>query len=184
MVELNEKGYDPKLVSALRRLVEKLEAMPEPLRGPFLVKGLKPYLPLPAPDDGLVEGGEMSPEEIRLENLKQMAAYDGPIVSFEAQEPYYLASCNRCGWVGSSERCGTDSFGDDSDVYCPRCFASGADCGKVAESLSALQSKDERIERLTREKCEYAEALKQARYRYADAVLAARSAIETQEGGK
>lgn len=79
----------------------------------------------------------MTPEEIRLENLKQMAMYSGPIVSFEFREPFYLASCDACGWVGSTEHCGSDSFGDDSDVYCPRCHANGADCGKVAESLSA-----------------------------------------------
>jgi len=79
----------------------------------------------------------MTPEEHRLEDLKQMAKYSGPIVSFEVREPYYLASCDTCGWVGSSEACGTDSGGDDSDVYCPRCHASGADCGKVATSIFA-----------------------------------------------
>ena len=84
------------------------------------------------------DDGSMTAEEIRLENLKQMAAYSGPIVSFECREPYYLASCDHCGWVGSSELCGTDSFGDDSDVYCPRCHASGADYGKVAAALSGV----------------------------------------------
>jgi hypothetical protein len=88
------------------------------------------------------DDGGMTPEEVRLEDLKQMATYAGPIVSFEVREPYYLASCDHCGWVGSSELCGTDSFGDDSDVYCPRCSSSGADCGKVAETIaSALRSK-------------------------------------------
>lgn len=82
--------------------------------------------------------GKMTPEEIRFEDLKQMAAYKGPIVSLYVREPYYLGSCDKCGWVGSTELCGTDSFGDDSDVYCPRCHASGADCGKVAAALSAL----------------------------------------------
>lgn len=82
------------------------------------------------------ENGSMTQEEIRLEDLKQMASYAGPIVSFETRAPYYLASCDSCGWVGSSELCGTDSYGDDSDVYCPRCQSSGADCGKVAEHLS------------------------------------------------
>jgi hypothetical protein len=47
-------------------------------------------------------------------------------------EPYYLASCDKCGWIGSSEQCGSDYWGDDSDVYCPECFASGADLGKEA----------------------------------------------------
>ena len=91
---------------------------------------------LQAPQEAGVDDGSMTAEEIRLENLKQMAAYSGPIVCFETREPYYLASCDYCGWVGSSEHCGSDSFGDDSDVYCPRCHASGADCGKVAAALS------------------------------------------------
>ena len=80
--------------------------------------------------------GSMTAEEIRLENLKQMAMYDGAIVSFETRAPYYLASRDSCGWVGSSELCGTDSYGDDSDVYCPRCHSSGADCGSVAERIN------------------------------------------------
>lgn len=85
------------------------------------------------------EAVAMTAEEHRLEYFKQMAAYNGPTVSFEVREPYYLASCDACGWVGSSELCGTDSWGDDSDVYCPRCQASGADCGKVAGRIpSAL----------------------------------------------
>lgn len=94
--------------------------------------------PVSTPDGAVAVS--MTPEEHRLEDLKQMAAYSGPIVSFECREPYYLASCDHCGWVGSSELCGTDSFGDDSDVYCPRCHSSGADCGKVAETLSAALS--------------------------------------------
>ena len=96
----------------------------------------------------------MTPEEHRLEDLKQMARYSGPIVSFEAREPYYLASCDKCGWVCSSEACGTDSGGDDSDVYCPRCHASGADCGKVAASIFArpnpIEITDEMVERLAK----------------------------------
>ena len=91
---------------------------------------------IPAPERSKEETGlEMTQEEIRLEDLKMMAQYSGPVVSFEVAEPYYLASCDHCGWVGSSEHCGTDSFGDDSDAYCPRCRAGGADCGKVAASL-------------------------------------------------
>lgn len=67
---------------------------------------------------------------------KMIAAFKGPVVSLEVREPYYLASCDACGWVGSSELCGTDSFGDDSDVYCPRCQSSGADCGEVAALIA------------------------------------------------
>lgn len=40
---------------------------------------------------------------------------------------FYMIRCERCGWTGSSEFCGTDSWGDDSDVYCPNCHTSGAD---------------------------------------------------------
>lgn len=42
-------------------------------------------------------------------------------------ERFYLTKCRSCGWVGSSEQCGTDSFGDDSDVYCPVCFDAGCE---------------------------------------------------------
>lgn len=94
----------------------------------------------------------MTREEIRLENLKQMAKYEGPIVSFEVAEPFYLASCDKCGWVGSTELCGTDSWGDDSDVYCPRCSASGADCGKVAARLSALESTPAPVSEVTEDR--------------------------------
>lgn len=66
--------------------------------------------------------------------------YTGPVVSFDVTPPYYLASCDKCGWVGSSEHCGTDSGLDDSDVYCPRCHASGADCGKVAEKIGTPEA--------------------------------------------
>ena len=51
------------------------------------------------------------------------------------REPYYPASCDDCGWQGSSEDCGTDwGGGDDSDVYCPRCHRSGADGGRAGEA--------------------------------------------------
>ena len=65
------------------------------------------------------------------------ARRDQPIVDFTVQEGYYLASCDACGWVGSSHLCGTDTGTDagDSDVYCPRCGQPGADCGKVAEAV-------------------------------------------------
>lgn len=75
----------------------------------------------------------MTPEERRLEDLKQMAAYAGPVVSFDVDEPYYLASCDHCGWVGSSELCGSS---DADDVHCPRCHSAGADCGKVAAAVT------------------------------------------------
>lgn len=52
---------------------------------------------------------------------------------------YYLASCDNCGWVGSSEACGT-SFdgGDDTEVYCPECGQRGADCGAVCTAAREL----------------------------------------------
>lgn len=90
----------------------------------------------PAPAASDVEPVAMTAEEHRLEDLKQQAQYNGPVVSFDVAQGYYLASCDHCGWVGSSENCGTDSFGDDSDVYCPRCSSPGADCGKVAQRLA------------------------------------------------
>lgn len=34
---------------------------------------------------------------------------------------YYMTKCEHCGWIGSSELCGSDSFGDDSDIYCAVC---------------------------------------------------------------
>lgn len=58
--------------------------------------------------------------------------------AFEVHARFYLASCDKCHWVGSSEHCGTDyGGGDDTDVYCPSCGASGADCGR--EALLAVQ---------------------------------------------
>lgn len=84
-------------------------------------------------DDTPINESTLSLEEMRLENLKQMAEYSGEIVSFDVKDPYYLASCDTCGWVGSSELCIQDSWVNDSDLYCPRCHTSGADCGKVAE---------------------------------------------------
>jgi len=92
---------------------------------------------------------ETTPEERRLEDLKQMAAYRGPVVSFEVREPYYLASCDHCGWVGSSELCGTS---DADDVHCPRCHSAGADCGKVAAALAfpgTPESNEQDIDALT-----------------------------------
>jgi len=82
--------------------------------------------------------------EVEQSLAHQIAFYNGPSVSFEVSEGFYLASCDTCGWVGSSEHCGTDSFGDDSDVFCPRCMSSGADCGKVAERLDAPSTERER----------------------------------------
>lgn len=55
---------------------------------------------------------------------------------FDVPKPYYLASCDACGWVGSSEECGVDRGQDDSDVYCPKCHRAGADCGTVAEEAT------------------------------------------------
>lgn len=65
--------------------------------------------------------------------LIEIANFKGPVVSFDVREPYYLASCDRCGWVGSTEQCS----GGEEDVVCPRCYTSGADCGSVAERLSS-----------------------------------------------
>ncbi|TDX64033.1 protein gp37 [Methylosinus sp. sav-2] len=37
---------------------------------------------------------------------------------------FYMTKCEHCGWVGSGELCGTDSWGDDSDIFCPSCHQS------------------------------------------------------------
>jgi hypothetical protein len=59
-------------------------------------------------------------------------------VSYRVGPRYYLASCDGCGWIGSSEECGTD---EADDVFCPMCHQSGADCGKVANSPDIEVSK-------------------------------------------
>jgi hypothetical protein len=48
---------------------------------------------------------------------------------------FYLASCDGCGWFGSSEECGTDQ----DDVTCPACHQSGADCGAVARAAEEVE---------------------------------------------
>lgn len=63
--DLDPKGHDPKLVAALASLVKRLEATPEGLRGPFLVKGLKPYLSATVPAEGELTVDEV--EKIILE---------------------------------------------------------------------------------------------------------------------
>lgn len=58
-----EAAHDPKLVDALRTIKARLEALPEPLRGPFLVKGLAPYAPATSPTpaaEGIVERLEVA----------------------------------------------------------------------------------------------------------------------------
>ena len=60
-------------------------------------------------------------------------------VNYRVRPRYYLASCDACGWIGSSEDCGTDNYGDDSDVYCPKCHEPGADCGKIARDVEAAE---------------------------------------------
>ena len=63
---------------------------------------------------------------------------DGREFKLNSKE-WYLASCDKCGWVGSSEECGTDYCGgDDTDVHCPKCGIAGADCGKVADTAVEL----------------------------------------------
>ncbi|WP_409788149.1 Lar family restriction alleviation protein [Sphingomonas pseudosanguinis] len=80
------------------------------------------------------------PSEEAVGRWGSIAAYRGPVVELKAERPYYLASCDHCGWVGSSEKCGTDTSGDDSSVYCPRCHLPGADCGKVADAIPAAEA--------------------------------------------
>lgn len=87
-------------------------------------------------DDGLCgQRPEMTAEEIgaytAAERARVIAAYTGPVVLFEVATPFYLGSCDSCGWVGSTELCPPSA----EDAICPRCFSSGVDCGKVAERI-------------------------------------------------
>jgi hypothetical protein len=71
--------------------------------------------------------------------MSRYRTQDGRV--FDVPDPYYLASCDSCGWVGSSRDCGSDSgLRDDSDVYCPVCHRAGADSGKVAEQAEEVVS--------------------------------------------
>lgn len=61
--------------------------------------------------------------------------YETPYGKVTVREPYYLASCDGCGWIGSSEECGGDDYFGDSDVSCPKCYRAGCDCGSYAEKI-------------------------------------------------
>lgn len=61
---------------------------------------------------------------------------------YPVRHPYYLGSCDRCGWIGSTEQCG-----GDEDVVCPHCYATGADCGAVALAASDAERKAEQTRR-------------------------------------
>lgn len=57
---------------------------------------------------------------------------------FDVPAPYYLASCDDCGWVGSSGDCIEAPTGaGDADVLCPECHAPGADGGEIAANATA-----------------------------------------------
>jgi hypothetical protein len=60
------------------------------------------------------------------DNTRTFKTPIGPVV---VREPYYLASCDGCGWIGSSEECG----GGEEDCCCPKCYRPGADCGVHAQ---------------------------------------------------
>ncbi|MCJ2009762.1 hypothetical protein, partial [Methylobacterium sp. J-092] len=71
---------------------------------------------------------------------------------------YFLMECEHCGWVGSSELCGTNSGGDDSDIYCPACDAmtlgdepSEADAAKfgqaILDRITAAEARAEEAEK-------------------------------------
>lgn len=69
MATIDAKGHDPKLVAALASLVKRLEATPEELRGPFLVHGLKPYLPTQSLSTQQPMGEVMPPQGLDRETL-------------------------------------------------------------------------------------------------------------------
>lgn len=56
--------------------------------------------------------------------------------SYRVGTSYYLASCDGCGWVGSSEECGASP---DDDVICPKCYRTGADCGTIARGAEHVE---------------------------------------------
>lgn len=65
---------------------------------------------------------------------------DGRI--FLIPDPWYLASCDACGWVGSTEECKPH----DEDVICPRCYRGGCDGGAVAESVKETKIEEVELE--------------------------------------
>lgn len=60
----------------------------------------------------------------------------------QVEPPYYLASCDGCGWIGSSHDCTVDSDPlSDTDLYCPRCGDAGCDHGhRATEILASLEA--------------------------------------------
>ncbi|TXN72384.1 hypothetical protein [Methylobacterium sp. WL6] len=80
--------------------------------------------------------------EIAAEEAARKASLPRAVAPIPVRARYFLMECEHCGWVGSSELCGTDSGGDDSDIYCPACDAitlgdepSEADAAKFGQAL-------------------------------------------------
>lgn len=65
---------------------------------------------------------------------------------YKVYAPFYPASCDNCGWQGSSEKCGVDAGGDDSDVYCPVCHLPGCDHGTAAEKAVLVNSRGRAVD--------------------------------------
>lgn len=56
--------------------------------------------------------------------------------AYPVSHPYYLGSCDKCGWIGSTEQCG-----GDEDVVCPQCHSTGADCGQISNAAEDAERK-------------------------------------------
>lgn len=69
-------------------------------------------------------------EPYKMDDIHVHTLPDGR--SWTTTAEYYLASCDSCGWIGSSEECVLYHYADDADVGCPKCGQSGVDCGRVA----------------------------------------------------
>lgn len=77
--------------------------------------------------------------EAPLTGMTTWRLADGRTVQTSAR--YYVASCDACGWAGSSGACGVDfGLGDDSDVYCPSCGRPGADSGSLAATAKEVSA--------------------------------------------
>ncbi|WP_395454655.1 hypothetical protein ACHMW5_13380 [Azospirillum melinis] len=62
------------------------------------------------------------------DDLTRYRLPDGEIVEVAAR--YYLCKCQKCGWTGSSEECGSSvSLDGDGDISCPECYH--ADCEEI-----------------------------------------------------
>lgn len=66
---------------------------------------------------------------------------NGEVVNVDPD--FYPASCDHCGWQGSSEDAiNSPTGGDDYEVLCPKCYRSGACGGKAGEGAARIDQPD------------------------------------------